>query len=76
MGWKNGVFIYENATLKEIMKDFVRWYNIDVDLETLPALTFSGTIPRNYELDKALSVIARTANIKINRTGTTLKFDK
>jgi Fe2+-dicitrate sensor, membrane component len=76
LGWKNGVFIYENATLKEIMKDFVRWYNIDVDLETLPALTFSGTIPRNYELDKALSVIARTANIKINRTGTTLKFDK
>ncbi|MGE8381476.1 MAG: FecR domain-containing protein [Sphingobacterium sp.] len=49
---------------------------MDVDLETLPALTFSGTIPRNYELDKALSVIARTANIKINRTGTTLKFEK
>lgn len=76
LGWKNGVFVYENATLKEIMKDFSRWYNIDVDLETLPALTFSGTIPRNYELDKALSVIARTANIKINRTGTTLKFEK
>lgn len=76
LGWKNGVFVYDNATLKEIMKDFARWYNIDVDLETLPALTFSGTIPRNYELDKALSVIARTANIKINRTGTTLKFEK
>lgn len=76
LGWKNGVFVYDNATLKEIMKDFARWYNIDVDLETLPALTFSGTIPRNYELDKALNVIARTANIKINRTGTTLKFEK
>ncbi|WP_147420385.1 FecR family protein [Sphingobacterium detergens] len=76
LGWKNGVFVYDNATLKEIMKDFARWYNIDVDLETLPTLTFSGTIPRNYELDKALSVIARTANIKINRTGTTLKFEK
>jgi len=76
LGWNNGVFVYDNATLKEIMKDFARWYNIDVDLETLPALTFSGTIPRNYELDKALNVIARTANIKINRTGTTLKFEK
>ncbi|WP_313156765.1 FecR family protein [Sphingobacterium multivorum] len=76
LGWKNGVFIYDNATLGEIMKDFARWYNIEVDLETLPALTFSGTIPRNYDLDRALSVIARTANIKINRTGTTLKFEK
>jgi ferric-dicitrate binding protein FerR (iron transport regulator) len=76
LGWKNGVFVYDNATLKEIMRDFARWYNIEVDLESLPALTFSGTIPRNYELDRALNVIARTANIKINRIGTTLKFEK
>ncbi|MDR2271086.1 MAG: FecR domain-containing protein [Sphingobacterium sp.] len=76
LGWKNGVFVYENATLKEIMKDFARWYNIEVDIESLPVLTFSGTIPRNYELDRALSVISRTANIKINRTGTMLKFEK
>ncbi|OOG17854.1 hypothetical protein BWD42_11140 [Sphingobacterium sp. CZ-UAM] len=76
LGWKNGVFVYDNATLKEIMRDFARWYSIEVDLESLPALTFSGTIPRNYELDRALNVIARTANIKINRIGTTLKFEK
>ena len=76
LGWKNGVFVYDNATLSEIMKDFSRWYNIDVDFQSLPALTFSGTIPRKYTLDKALDVIARTANIRINRTGTKLKFDQ
>ena len=75
LGWKNGFFVYENAPLKEVMKDFVRWYDLDVDLETLPNLTFSGTIPRNYQLDKALNVIVKTGNLRIIKTGSIIKFE-
>lgn len=75
VGWKNGFFVYENAPLKEVMKDFVRWYDLDVDLETLPDLTFSGTIPRNYQLDKALNVIVKTGNLRMIKTGSIIKFE-
>jgi hypothetical protein len=30
MAWKNGLFHFENADIKAVMRQLARWYNVDV----------------------------------------------
>ncbi len=32
-GWKNGVFAFKNAEIKEVMKQIERWYDVEVKYE-------------------------------------------
>ena len=65
IGWMKGDFTYRNSELKDILKDFSRWYDVEVDWDRIPDLRFTGTIPNNYSLEKALDLINKTSNSKI-----------
>lgn len=65
IGWMKGDFSYKNSELKDILKDFSRWYDVKVDWEGIPDLRFTGTIPNNYSIEKALDLINKTSNSKI-----------
>ena len=56
LAWKNGMFSFNRADLKTVMKQFERWYDINVKFEdNLPEMFFTGKIYRNLNLDEALS---------------------
>lgn len=58
MAWKNGLFNFENASLKTAMKQLERWYNIDVVYEKgIPPIYFVGKISRNMKLDGVLKTL-------------------
>lgn len=65
IGWMKGDFTYRNSELKDILKDFSRRYDVEVDWDRIPDLRFTGTIPNNYSLEKALDLINKTSNSKI-----------
>lgn len=51
VAWKNGNFYFDNASLTTIMRQFERWYNIDV--------TYSGVAKKRYfsvEMSKNMSL--------------------
>ncbi len=51
MAWKNGLFNFEGATLKEVMNQLERWYNIEVVYEgDVPYMRFFGKVSRNIML--------------------------
>lgn len=55
MAWKNGVFNFENATLKEVMGQLERWYDIEVVYEKgIPQLEFIGKMGRDLSLANVL----------------------
>jgi ferric-dicitrate binding protein FerR (iron transport regulator) len=56
LAWKNGMFSFHRADLRTVLRQFERWYNIDVKFESdVPDIFFTGKIYRNLNLDDALN---------------------
>jgi transmembrane sensor len=60
MGWKNGVFYFENASLQAVLRQVSRWYDVDVVFEKdVPSRTFEGEIQRNLQLSQVLKILEK-----------------
>lgn len=60
MGWKNGVFYFDNASLQTILRQVSRWYDVDVVFEKgVPSRTFEGEIQRNLQLSQVLKILEK-----------------
>lgn len=60
MGWKNGVFYFENASLQSVLRQVSRWYDVDVVFENgVPSRTFEGEIQRNLQLSQVLKILEK-----------------
>ncbi|GEP97654.1 FecR family protein [Chitinophaga cymbidii] len=58
MAWRNGIFYFENAELREVMAQLSRWYDVDVEFEKdVRKLYFSGKLQRGLGLSQLLSVL-------------------
>ncbi len=56
LAWKDGMFSFQRADLQTVLRQFERWYNIDVKFEKdVPEIFFTGKIYRNLNLDDALN---------------------
>ncbi|QPH40501.1 FecR family protein [Pedobacter endophyticus] len=67
--WKNGLFIFEDASVAEVMRQIERWYNVDVKyIGKTPDIKFNGVISRNNNVSKLLKLLQAAGNIdfKIN----------
>lgn len=55
MAWKNGLFNFDGASLKEVMNQLARWYNIEVVYPNgVPDMYFGGEMSRNLNLSEVL----------------------
>ncbi|SIO12872.1 FecR family protein [Chitinophaga niabensis] len=55
MAWKNGFFNFQDAHLKEVMRQLARWYDIDISYEgNVPDIEFGGKMSRNIKLSDVL----------------------
>ena len=70
--WMSGTFIFEHASVTEIMESLSRWYDFEFEVSPLlDGLRFSGQFPRCENLDKILTIIASTGTgMQINYDGT------
>ena len=58
MAWKNGYFLFDNASLPEVMRQISRWYDVDVVYaQGLKDHEFVGEISRTYSLVKILRIL-------------------
>jgi ferric-dicitrate binding protein FerR (iron transport regulator) len=56
--WKNGMFQFNNADIKTIMRQISRWYNVDVEYRgPVPASTYHGRISRNSNASSVLKIL-------------------
>ncbi|HEX9513633.1 MAG TPA: FecR domain-containing protein [Puia sp.] len=60
IAWKNGLFHFERADIKTVMRMLARWYDVDVFYED-PATNrlFGGDIQRNLNLSQVLEILQR-----------------
>jgi transmembrane sensor len=60
MGWKNGVFYFENASLQMVVRQLSRWYDVDVVFEKgVPSRVFEGEIQRDLNLSQVLRILEK-----------------
>ena len=58
VSWKNGFFYFGRASLKEVMQQLARWYDVDVKYEgAVPDLEFGGKIDRSLPLNELLNFL-------------------
>lgn len=60
IAWKNGLFQFEEAPLDEVLRQFARWYDVEIIMEhNDPDILFSGEVNRNLSLQQGLTVLER-----------------
>ena len=66
ISWKEGVFSFENITLKEMMKVLSRWYDFDFVFKNkaIENEVFDGVLRKNQSLDEILKSIKNFKIIK------------
>ncbi|NII28453.1 DUF4974 domain-containing protein [Pseudoflavitalea sp. X16] len=58
MAWKNGSFNFDDKSLKEVMRQLARWYDIEVVYEgKVPSVTLVGEMGRDVPLSKVLAFL-------------------
>ena len=69
--WKMGRFVFENQTLRQIMRDLSRWYNFDYQFEEegLSEIEFMGSIPRYSDFAAALALLKKSGGLTFRMEG-------
>ena len=59
ISWKDGVFIFVDKPLIDIMKVISRWYDVDIIFENkeLESLEFMGALNKNQSIEEILSIM-------------------
>ncbi|MEC5143231.1 FecR domain-containing protein [Chitinophaga sp. 212800010-3] len=76
LAWKNGLFIFNNDKLPDIMRQLERWYDISVIYgQHIPVRTFSGKIYRDVPLSELLDIF-QGMGVKFALDGRTLTVEE
>lgn len=60
LSWKNGLFMFGDMTLAEILREVSRWYDIDVEMHIPPdEAQYGGVLNRNSTLEKILRMLEK-----------------
>ncbi|WP_051291113.1 FecR family protein [Pedobacter glucosidilyticus] len=72
--WTNNLFLFNNVPFDVVMQKLARWYNIEVDYESLPQRNLYVKINRNVEMQKVLEMISLTTDVKFKFEGRKLSI--
>jgi ferric-dicitrate binding protein FerR (iron transport regulator) len=60
MAWKEGLFNFEGADLKTVLRQLGRWYDVEIVFEgNIPQRKFGGEIPMNLNLSQVLQLLEK-----------------
>ena len=65
-GWKDGVMIFEQTPLEEIMRRISRWYGLYIEWENpeLKSITFTGEMKKYDNLQSILQILGLTEEMR------------
>ncbi|MFA4869628.1 MAG: FecR domain-containing protein [Pedobacter sp.] len=70
VAWKNGLFAFKNESIRSIMEEISRWYDVDFELHgDIENKTFGGTVSRFSDIREVLNVLELTGAIHFKIEG-------
>lgn len=63
--WRNGMFVFENQTLDQIMRQLARWYDFSYEFvgKDLAGMEFMGKVPRYGTFGEVLEILEKSGNL-------------
>lgn len=75
VAWVKGVFHFEDADIKTVMRQLSRWYNVDVSYEgKMPCEKIMGDAEKNIPLSKMLMRLEKMTSVHFNLEGRTIRI--
>ena len=72
VAWKNNLFWFDNASIRTVMNQLARWYDVDIRYQGNCTKLFTGTIPRNINASKVLKILEQTGGVHFAIDGKTI----
>ena len=74
LAWKNGLFVFNAASLGDILRQIGRWYDVDINCENSieRKFHFSGRIHRYENIAGVLELLEMTGKVRFQLQGRTL----
>lgn len=63
-GWKEGQFVFHDATIEQIMRQVERWYGAEVVYQDKVTFHFNATIDRSEPIHRLLHFLESTGHIR------------
>ena len=75
--WKDGYFYFDNVTLKDIMQNLGRWYNVNIEFRNKEAMEYKMHFisDRTKDLEHTISLLNRMKKVTVTLQGNTLTVD-
>ena len=72
LAWKNGEFVFKDASLDQVIDELARWYNVEMvyDHSLFRESRVHIYMNRSQTLDEALDMLSKAWNIRYERQGT------
>lgn len=64
-GWRHGRFVFEEQSLRQIMRDLARWYDFDYEFadDEAAETIFMGSIPRYSNFKTAIAILEKSGGL-------------
>lgn len=64
-GWRHGRFVFEEQSLRQIMRDLARWYDFEYEFADNDAAEtiFMGSIPRYSNFKTAIAILEKSGGL-------------
>lgn len=70
VAWKDGYFDFSETDIKTIMRQFSRWYDVDIQFDgPTTTETFTGRIPRNWTLSQVIKIVQSSKSVRLTVEG-------
>lgn len=75
--WKDGYFYFDDVTLKDIMQNLGRWYNVNIEFRNKEAMDYKMHFvsDRTKDLEHTISLLNRMKKVTVTLQGNTLTVD-
>nr|WP_157536314.1 FecR family protein [Mucilaginibacter sp. L294] len=70
VAWKNDQFMFESESVRPLMKNVARWYDVDIIYDTdVPDVRFNGAISKFENISAVLKILENTGKIHFQVIG-------
>ncbi|PWS32207.1 FecR family protein [Pedobacter paludis] len=69
LAWKDGNFVFSQIELKQALTEIGRWYDLEVDYQSIPASTIEASMSRSVKIEKALSILGKASKLNLKIEG-------
>lgn len=73
--WTENEFSFQGASMGEVLRQLERWYDIDVDYDTVPTdMEVTASLKRNKKLSSVLQILEKATDIHFEMKGRRLRI--